>query len=95
MRRCCRLPWGYSAHSYDATVSASRQADRADSYFFAETLKYLFLLFSPPNTLELRSHVLTTEAHVLPAAPLRSRAAQLDDIDTEGDVPPAFDEQWW
>ena len=42
------------------------------SFFVAETLKYLYLLFAAPEALplDLRAHVLTTEAHILPAAPL-------------------------
>jgi mannosyl-oligosaccharide alpha-1,2-mannosidase len=33
------------------------------SYFFAETMKYLYLLFSDPNTISLNEYVLNTEAH--------------------------------
>jgi mannosyl-oligosaccharide alpha-1,2-mannosidase len=36
------------------------------SYFFAETLKYLFLLFSDESVLPLDKFVLNTEAHPLP-----------------------------
>lgn len=32
----------------------------------AETLKYLYLLFSPPELLPIESVVLNTEAHPLP-----------------------------
>jgi hypothetical protein len=40
--------------------------DRLDSFFFAETLKYLFLLFSPRSLLPLDQYVLNTEAHPFP-----------------------------
>ena len=42
------------------------------SFFLAETLKYLYLLFAAPEALplDLRAHVFTTEAHILPVAPL-------------------------
>ena len=34
-----------------------------ESFFFAETLKYLYLLFAPPDTLDFDSVVFNTEAH--------------------------------
>ncbi|MGB6032761.1 MAG: glycoside hydrolase family 47 protein, partial [Bacteroidota bacterium] len=37
--------------------------DRMDGYFLAETLKYLYLLFAPPETLDFSSVVFNTEAH--------------------------------
>ena len=49
-------------HSTSATYAGS-------SYFYAETLKYAYLLFSEPNEergLDLRTWVLNTEAHPLP-----------------------------
>jgi mannosyl-oligosaccharide alpha-1,2-mannosidase len=45
--------------------------DVSQSWFFAETLKYLYLLFSPDSTLSLSEWVLNTEAH-----PLRVQAPQ-------------------
>lgn len=39
---------------------------RADALFQAETLKYLYLLFSPEDLLPLKRVVFNTEAHVLP-----------------------------
>lgn len=94
MRRCCRLPWGYSAHVRDASAVPSRVVDQLDSYFFAETLKYLFLLFSPPEALNLTSHVLTTEAHVLPVHPLAQGAA-VHASEPVIEEPPVFDHAWW
>lgn len=49
-----------------------RQANLLESFFFSETAKYLYLLFSEPSELPHAldlgaTHVLTTEAHVLPA----------------------------
>ena len=45
-----------------------RLANSLESFFFAETLKYLYLLFSEPSSVpfDLDTHVLTTEAHLLP-----------------------------
>lgn len=39
--------------------------DVSQSWFFAETLKYFYLLFSPDETLSLANWVLNTEAHPL------------------------------
>jgi len=36
------------------------------SFYLAETLKYLYLLFSPDDLLDLSQVVLNTEAHPLP-----------------------------
>jgi hypothetical protein len=36
-----------------------------ESFFFAETLKYLYVLLGPPNTINLKTTVLNTEAHPL------------------------------
>ncbi|PAA66195.1 hypothetical protein BOX15_Mlig003946g1 [Macrostomum lignano] len=45
------------------------------SFFLAETLKYLYLLFQPNSRLSLDQWVLSTEAHLFPTGinPLRSR----------------------
>jgi mannosyl-oligosaccharide alpha-1,2-mannosidase len=39
--------------------------DTQQSFFLAETLKYLYLLFSPADTLSLEEYVFNTEAHPL------------------------------
>lgn len=49
------------------SVVTHEQADRMESFFLAETLKYAYLLFAPPETLDLQAIVFNTEAH-----PLRS-----------------------
>ena len=41
------------------------QRDDMESFFFAETLKYLYVLLGPPNTINLKTTVLNTEAHPL------------------------------
>ncbi|KXN71494.1 glycoside hydrolase family 47 protein [Conidiobolus coronatus NRRL 28638] len=40
-----------------------QQLDEVESFFFAETLKYLYLIFSPESTLDFNKYVLNTEAH--------------------------------
>ncbi|CAE8676562.1 unnamed protein product [Polarella glacialis] len=44
----------------------ANKKDDMPSFFFAETLKYLFLLFSDDEFLPLESFVLSTEAHPVP-----------------------------
>jgi len=41
--------------------------DTQQSFFLAETLKYLYLLFSPADVIPLDQWVLNTEAHPLKA----------------------------
>ena len=58
----CKTDAGY-AHLKDITTM--EKADAMESFFFAETLKYLYLIFAPKETLDLNKVVLTTEAHPL------------------------------
>ncbi|KAI8985878.1 glycoside hydrolase [Pilobolus umbonatus] len=62
----CKLPdGGYSALK-DVTAIPPTKDDRMDTFFLAETLKYLYLLFSPDDLIPLENYVLNTEAHPLP-----------------------------
>lgn len=56
----CRTDVGYAALS---DVGAKTKADRMESFFLAETLKYLYLLFAPAKTLDFNSVIFNTEAH--------------------------------
>ncbi|CAO3663942.1 unnamed protein product [Rhizopus stolonifer] len=56
---------GYSALK-DVTSVPARRDNRMDTFFLAETLKYLYLLFSPDDFIPLTHYVLNTEAHPLP-----------------------------
>ena len=56
----CRTETGYAALS---NIEKKTQADEMQSFFLAETLKYLYLLFSPAETLDLSRTVFNTEAH--------------------------------
>lgn len=58
----CRTDAGYA---YLKDVVTKEKADGMESFFFAETLKYLYLLFAPRETLDLTRVVFTTEAHPL------------------------------
>jgi mannosidase alpha-like ER degradation enhancer 2 len=60
--RYCKTDAGYAALS---DVSTKSKRDSMESYFLAETLKYLYLLFAPRDALDLNKVVFNTEAHPL------------------------------
>ena len=71
IEKWARLPGegGYTAiHDvlFETDAGKSNRLDRMDSFFLSETLKYLYLLFSPDSVLPLDEYVLNTEAHPLP-----------------------------
>ncbi|KAE8241831.1 hypothetical protein A4X06_0g7385 [Tilletia controversa] len=54
--------WGFSSLGSVYDVPAYK-TDSQESYTFAETFKYYYLLFSPPELISLDHYVFTTEAH--------------------------------
>ncbi|HEY7159706.1 MAG TPA: glycoside hydrolase family 47 protein [Acidobacteriota bacterium] len=56
----CKTDSGYAALK---SVATKEKKDDMESFFFAETLKYLYLLFAPADTLDLSKVVFNTEAH--------------------------------
>lgn len=60
LMRYCKTDSGYAALK---TVATKEKKDDMESFFFAETLKYLYLLYAPPETLDLSKVVFNTEAH--------------------------------
>jgi len=58
----CRTDAGFTELS---DVVSKSKADHMPSYFLAETLKYLYLLFAPAQTIDMTKTVFTTEAHPL------------------------------
>lgn len=66
LRRCCRTDGGYTVLD---NVVTRKKGDLMPSYFLAETLKYLYLLFAPEETLDLERVVFNTEAHPLRRLP--------------------------
>jgi mannosidase alpha-like ER degradation enhancer 2 len=58
----CRTDDGYAAIS---DVRTMEKRDRMESYFLAETMKYLYLLFAPEDALALEQVTINTEAHPL------------------------------
>jgi glycosyl hydrolase family 47 len=63
--RDCRTDDGYTILK---SVVTKEKGDLMPSYFLAETLKYLYLLFAPESALDFDSVVFNTEAH-----PMRKR----------------------
>lgn len=58
----CRTDAGYTVLK---SVITKEKGDLMPSYFLAETLKYLYLLFAPEKTLDPSQVVFNTEAHPL------------------------------
>ena len=56
----CRTDAGYSALK---SVVTKEKSDSMQSFLFAETFKYFYLLFAPPDTLDFKNVVFNTEAH--------------------------------
>jgi mannosidase alpha-like ER degradation enhancer 2 len=58
----CRVESGYAALQ---NVVTKEKRDEMDSFAFAETFKYFYLLFASPETLDFDHVVFNTEAHPL------------------------------
>lgn len=56
----CRADEGYAALK---SVVTKEKSDSMQSFLFAETFKYFYLLFAPPETLDFRNVIFNTEAH--------------------------------
>jgi hypothetical protein len=62
----CRNDVGYAALK---SVVTKQKRDAMESFVFAETFKYYYLIFAPPSTLDFDSVVFNTEAHPLLRTP--------------------------
>ena len=62
--RQCRTKISYAAIS-DVSVDHGPKMDSSESFWMAETLKYLYLIFSEPELVSLDEWVFNTEAHPL------------------------------
>ena len=58
----CRTDEAYASLK---SVVTKEKADSMHSFLFAETLKYFYLLFAPPETLKFERVIFNTEAHPL------------------------------
>ena len=56
----CRTDEGYAALK---DVTTKEKTDSMQSFLFAETFKYFYLLFAPPDTLDFPNVIFNTEAH--------------------------------
>ena len=64
INKTCRAEAGFSGLK-DVYQTPPTRDDLQQSFFFAETLKYLYLLFSDDQLLDLNDWVFNTEAHPL------------------------------
>ena len=60
LEKYCRTDNGFAAL---LNVETKEKRDAMESFFLAETLKYLYLLYAPRSTLDLKKVVFNTEAH--------------------------------
>jgi mannosidase alpha-like ER degradation enhancer 2 len=56
----CKTDEGYAGLK---SVVTKEKSDSMQSFLFAETFKYYYLLFAPPKTLDFKKIVFNTEAH--------------------------------
>ena len=66
LEKYCRVENGFTVLK---DVRTKEKGDLMPSYFLAETLKYLYLLFSPEDVAGFDGVVFNTEAHPLPRRP--------------------------
>ena len=73
IRQHARVGSGYAVvNNVESAVADiadnTRHSDQMDTYFLAETFKYLYLIFAeqPRDVLSLKQFLLNTEAHLLP-----------------------------
>jgi mannosyl-oligosaccharide alpha-1,2-mannosidase len=64
INKYCRTQGGFSGIR-DVTTTNVKHDDLQQSFFMAETLKYLYLLFSEDSLIPLDKYVFNTEAHPL------------------------------
>ena len=63
IEKYCKTKYGYGS-LHNVNDPSMEPEDRMESFFLAETLKYLYLLFDPDSEIDiLNKHVFNTEAH--------------------------------
>lgn len=60
IKKYCRIDEGYASLK---NVMSKEKMDSMESFYLAETLKYLYLIFAPEETLDLNKYIFNTEAH--------------------------------
>ena len=87
-----QIPTGGYSGLQDVRMVPPPHNDKQESFWLAETLKYFYLLFSPPDALPLTGDdgwVLNTEAHPLRKLPPSAVAALTTDFGAAAEVKPA------
>ena len=68
-RKYTRVDSGGYSSIRDVTVDSKDRIefrDEMESFFLAETMKYLYLIFCDDNVIDINEYVFNTEAHPLP-----------------------------
>ncbi|KAJ3127720.1 Mannosyl-oligosaccharide 1,2-alpha-mannosidase IA [Physocladia obscura] len=90
IEKYCRDETGYHGLENAGIIPTSSELnaiDRQESFFLAETLKYLYLIFTDDDTIPLEKYVFNTEAH-----PLSVRGhGRRKDPSKFTPLPPAYD----
>ncbi|KAI8352831.1 glycoside hydrolase [Choanephora cucurbitarum] len=77
IEKYCKTPSGYTRIADTQNPVNVMPRNFEESYFFAETLKYLYLIFSDPKLISLDDYVFNTEAHPFKLRhPIRVQARQ-------------------
>ena len=72
IEKYCKTKYGYGSFP-DVSRTDLHPNNKMESYFLAETLKYLYLLFDPETPIDLlHKHVFNTEAHPMRTFPAMS-----------------------
>lgn len=76
IEKYCRVGVGYGTLS-NVNNPNGQPRDKMETFFLAETLKYLYLLFDPETEVDvLNKHVFNTEAHPLRIFPILNKEKQ-------------------
>ena len=67
--KCCKIESGGYVGVRDVRSDRPPKDDTQQTFWLAETLKYLYLLFSDRDYYPLEDWVFTTEAHLISARP--------------------------
>lgn len=65
IHRATETELAFSAIANVTARAATEKIDTMESFWLSETLKYFYLIFSPPDVISLDEYVLNTEAHPL------------------------------
>ena len=63
IEKYCKTPGGYAGLQNVDSTSKGNNDDLQQSFFLAETLKYLYLIFSDDDVISIDEYVFNTEAH--------------------------------